>query len=445
MKAFLWICVFLGGSSSAQRVSRDDWRGDQLGIRPRIEHNHRASSSAKAAVCTESCREQHPLNVSTQCTIDQIFTSDLTRCVQKECETLQEVLDWQTYYASVCHLKARDTGRIQVIFSWILFGIATLSAIGRMLARSQLLKGPGFWWDDWITLFLAVISVELAACLVYTRGGWAGRDSIGIVDPGDIEELFLWMYISVPFYIIGTYGAKIVWVLLYMRMWEFNTAFRKLCWATIFVLTVCSISFTVGAIIVYWPYHYYIGDSPTVRRFHLGIDLIPVVFSVAAINIASDFFVLLLPIPKLMSLTGVSVQRKAGICAVFGLGFIVTACSIVRLRYIVPLRNTTNPTWDFGLFGTFSVVEVHLGMVSCNLPALAGLVNRMRTHRRAKRHIDQSGTSGNSSSTGSAPRKTPKLTTWVATNTSVSTAEQSDYDYEHELAAPQATEAKPSG
>ncbi|KAF2214763.1 hypothetical protein CERZMDRAFT_95151 [Cercospora zeae-maydis SCOH1-5] len=438
MKAFLWICVFFGGSSIAQRLSR---RSDQLGNRLRSDHDHKRSSPAKAASCTESCQLRYPLNVSDHCTIDQVFRSDLTRCVQKDCGTLQEVFDWQTYYASVCRLHARDTGRVQVIISWTLFGIATLAAIGRLLARSRLLKGPGhFWWDDWAVLFLAVISVELAACLVYTRGGWAGRDAIGIVDPENIKELLLWMYVSVPFYIIGTYGVKIVWVLLYMRVWDFNTTFRKLCWATMVILSGCSISFTIGAIVVYWPYHYYVGDSPTVREYHLGIHLIPVVYSVAAINIVSDFWVLLLPIPKLMSLTGVSVQRKAGICAVFCLGFVVTACSIVRLKYIVPLHNTTNPTWDFGLFGTWSVVEVHLGMVSCNLPALAGLIKRIRTHRRGIQAIHPRVPSGNTDSCGSAPSKTPKLNTLVAANTSVSTATRSDDEYE--LAASRSTDLR---
>ncbi|KAM3418704.1 hypothetical protein BST61_g4681 [Cercospora zeina] len=442
MKALLWICVFVGGSSSAQAVNRHHWQSDQSSIRPRFDGDHKGSSPANAASCTESCRQRYPLNVSIQCTINQVFNSDLTRCVQEDCDTLQEVLDWQTYYASTCGLHARDTGRVQVVISWVLFGVATLTAIGRLLARSRLLKGPGhFWWDDWAVLFLAVISAELAACLVYTRGGRAGRDAIDTVNSEHIKELLFWMYISVPFYIVATFGVKIVWVLLYMRVWDFNTTFRKLCWATVVVLSGCSISFTIGAILVYWPYHYYVGDSPMVREYHLGIDLIPVVFSVAAINIASDFWVLLLPIPKLMSLTGVSVQRKAGICVVFCLGFAVTACSIVRLRYIVPLQNTTNPTWDFGLFGTWSVVEVHLGMVSCNLPALVGLVKRIRTHRRGTQPIHQNGSSDNTDSSGSAPSKTPKLNTWVAANTSVSNATRSDDEYE--LAASGSTGARP--
>lgn len=138
------------------------------------------------------------------------------------------------------------------------------------------------------------------------------------------------MQISVPFYIIGTYGTKVAWVALYMRMyvlptlyyisqyrlihnrWEFNTPFRKLCWATIAALVFAMVGFSVGAIVVSWPFHYYLADSAIVRRSYKGIQLLPVVYSVAAINIALDFWVLLLPLPKLMSLTGVSKQRKTG-------------------------------------------------------------------------------------------------------------------------------------
>ncbi|KAI5369311.1 hypothetical protein Slin15195_G001870 [Septoria linicola] len=305
-----------------------------------------------------------------------------------------------------------------------------------MLSRSRWLDGPGFWWDDWLVMGLWVLSIEMAVCLVYLRDSWAGRDAIGIVTPHDIEEMLMWVYISVPFYIIGTYGSKVVWVALYMRMWDFNTPFRKMCWATVFVLVAATIAFTVGAIVVYWPFHYYLDDSAIVRQFHIGINLLPVVYSVAAINITMDFWVLLLPVPKLMSLTGVTRQRKARICVVFLLGFVVTATSVVRLRYIVPLHNTTNVTWDFAHFGTWSEIEVHLSMISCNLPALAGLFNRLRTRRRAVRNVQESDSTGYSGSSNRTPPKTPKLNTWSEGSASTSEQRQSEEQYEQIIMRP---------
>lgn len=125
------------------------------------------------------------------------------------------------------------------------------------------------------------------------------------------------------------------------------------------------------------------GDSAIVRTHRAGIDLIPAVLSIGVLNVATDFWVLLLPIPKLITLESITKQRRMWICIVFLLGFVVTVCSMVRFTTILPLRNTTNATWDFGHFVIWSEVEIHLSMVSCNLPALAGLIHRLRwRHRR---------------------------------------------------------------
>lgn len=168
--------------------------------------------------------------------------------------------------------------------------------------------------------------------------------------------------------------------------------------------------------------HYYKdNDSPIVRQWYAGINIYAAVFGVAAINIAMDFWVLLLPIPKLMSLTGVSKQKKMGICGVFLLGFICTAISIVRLYYIIPIRNTTNATFDFAPFQTWSKVEVDLSMISCNLPALAGLIKRLRTKYRESRA--DSDESAGMTSNRSPPKHTPKLNTWKEGSISMSTSE----------------------
>lgn len=75
-------------------------------------------------------------------------------------------------------------------------------------------------------------------------------------------------------------------------------------------------------------------------------------------------------------------NTRCRISAIFLLGFVVTACSIVRITYIIPLRNSTNATWDFGKFGLWSEIEVHLSLVCCNVPATAGLIHRMRLRRK---------------------------------------------------------------
>jgi hypothetical protein len=88
------------------------------------------------------------------------------------------------------------------------------------------------------------------------------------------------------------------------------------------------------------------------------------------------------------------------------LGFVVTICSGIRIRYIFPVRNTTNPTWDYSRLAAWTEMEVHLSLVSCNLPPLAGLVRRLR---RPSQHLTTFGSSEGTSTTGSSGRKLPRL------------------------------------
>ncbi|KXT18052.1 hypothetical protein AC579_4554 [Pseudocercospora musae] len=341
--------------------------------------------------CAVTC-SKHLGNADTLCSYDNIFSSAVTHCVQRHCPTLQDVLQWQTQYASVCDLPARDQGMLEVSVTYALFAVATLSFVCRLLSRSRFMNGPGFWWDDLLVLVLWMMSIELVICLAFMRHHGAGRDAIGWVSRDHVEKVLLCVYASEPFYITGTYGFKLVWVLLYLRMWEANTMFRKVCWCTAGLLMMGLVGFGVGAIAALWPHQYYSGDSAIVRTRRAGIDLIPAVLTISVLNVAKDFWVLLLPIPKLITLKSITKQRRMGICILFLLGFVVTVCSMVRFTTILPLRNTTNATWDFGHFVIWSEVEIHLSMVSCNLPALAGLIHRLRW--RYRRRIASQGEEG---------------------------------------------------
>ncbi|EME76840.1 uncharacterized protein MYCFIDRAFT_88924 [Pseudocercospora fijiensis CIRAD86] len=317
------------------------------------------------------------------CSYHKVFTSAVTRCVQKKCPTLEDVLQWQTQYASVCGLPPRDQGTLEISVTYALFAVATVSFAGRLLSRSKFMNGLGFWWDDLLVLVLWMMSIELVVCLAIMRHNGAGRDAIDWISRDHVERVLLWVYASEPFYIIGTYSSKLVWVLLYLRMWEANTMFRKVCWGTAGLMIMGLVGFGVAAIAVFWPHQYYMGDSAVVRTHRSGIDLIPAVLSIGVLNVAGDFWVLLLPIPKLITLDSITRQRRMWICTIFLLGFVVTVCSMVRFTTILPLRNTTNATWDFGHFVIWSEIEIHLSVVTCNLPALAGLIHRLRwRHRR---------------------------------------------------------------
>lgn len=65
----------------------------------------------------------------------------------------------------LCDAPIRDDASLTRRATWPLFGIALFSVIFRFLARSRLLEGPGFGWDDWTILIALGLLVAASGLL----------------------------------------------------------------------------------------------------------------------------------------------------------------------------------------------------------------------------------------------------------------------------------------
>jgi len=353
---------------------------------------------APLSSCVQTCQDDTLQNYSCQvnftastlaadcfCAGSSPVYHALTSCMQQTC-TLEEILHWQQLRAQKCQIQPRDASHAILIICCVMWAFTSIFCIGRLLSRSKHFGGPGFWWDDWVVFFLYIVSIEMVVDVTTQHGYRAGVDVIAPeITTTDIHGVLLWCYVSIPFYFLGTGGSKLVFSLLYVRMWKTPGLIRQLCWALVWIslfgVTVLIISSTASR----WPWKYYYGDSARVRNWILGIYLPAGTYGFSAINIFADFVVLLVPIPMLMQLRGLSRQRKIGIATVFLAGFIATAASLVRLAYIPPLTNSLNVTWDFGLFMLLCQIELHLAMICINVPTWTGLSRRFWTYCRTTR------------------------------------------------------------
>jgi len=105
------------------------------------------------------------------------------------------------------------------------------------------------------------------------------------------------------------------------------------------------------------------GPCSPLKGLHVMQCLVNVALSQAVLNIASDFAILLLPIPTIISLN-LKVAQKVSVACILAVGSGVIVCSIARLPYVLSLRSgSPNMTYDYGILGVWSVVEVNLGIV----------------------------------------------------------------------------------
>lgn len=70
--------------------------------------------------------------------------------------------------------------------------------------------------------------------------------------------------------------------------------------------------------------------------------------SQSAINVATDFYILILPLPRLLELK-LPAQRKVGVFVVFAGGFVACVVSIVRLVLMAKTLSLEDSTWNTAL------------------------------------------------------------------------------------------------
>ncbi|CAP70533.1 uncharacterized protein PODANS_3_5990 [Podospora anserina S mat+] len=132
--------------------------------------------------------------------------------------------------------------------------------------------------------------------------------------------------------------------------------------------------------------------------------LMNVAISQSVLNIASDIAVILLPIPTIISLQ-LSFKQKLSVGGILALGSAVVICSIARLPYSISLGSSDDLSWEEGILGIWSIVEVNIGIVCGCAMRLKKLVTaylpRMGWNSSQKKSTPYGSSWGGTTATGS--------------------------------------------
>ncbi|KAL8676658.1 MAG: hypothetical protein Q9186_006842 [Xanthomendoza sp. 1 TL-2023] len=103
-------------------------------------------------------------------------------------------------------------------------------------------------------------------------------------------------------------------------------------------------------------------------------SLIPISVAQGAVNVVSDFYIFLLPIPGVLQLQ-MPTKKKIGVCAIFATGSLACLASIMGLYYRTKLNRDSDVTWSLVDILIWVVVELHVGVMCGCMPAFAGFFN----------------------------------------------------------------------
>ncbi|KAI4170114.1 MAG: hypothetical protein LQ348_007176 [Seirophora lacunosa] len=217
-------------------------------------------------------------------------------------------------------------------------------------------------WDD------SVISYTGVIITVVSEPGGAKHlwdTTIGdFSDKGFIEEL-----VVVALYGPVIFLVKLALFLLYLHLFGRLRWLRWLVWLGILVTGCFYVS---GPIVVFTLCAPSRGDSWLGMSFKSKCRNGLQDYGVAqgTINLLSDFYLLVVPIPAVLALQ-LPKKKKIGVIAIFMTGFLACIVSTVALGLRITYNKTADITWNVITLYIMTIVEMNVGLMVACMPSIA--------------------------------------------------------------------------
>lgn len=173
--------------------------------------------------------------------------------------------------------------------------------------------------DDWITL--SALMLTIPATVVNITGlqkSGLGRD-IWTLSLAEIGEFALYLYIMTLFYLFLMMLLKLTFCFLYLRIFQ-STTLRRLLWATVIFHVLFGTATFVSSVFTCTPISYLWTRYTQTAKGHC-IDIPGLYWTYGAVTVASDVWLLALPLPSVLKLN-LPWERKVGITVMLLTGFL---------------------------------------------------------------------------------------------------------------------------
>ncbi|KAI1773585.1 hypothetical protein F4818DRAFT_423121 [Hypoxylon cercidicola] len=242
-------------------------------------------------------------------------------------------------------------------------GLSVLSFGLRLYARRA--SGAKLWWDDyWMSLpMLICIAMSTNDFIGLVNG--SGQHQIDLDEP-TVERFMKNLFFYMIFWSIGVFSVKVGILIFYWRIFH-TKPFRMSALAVggfsllVFLTNIFTFIFQCTPIESFWK-----------GRPEDCISQVAFYLASAIINVVGDVAVLALPLPIVWRLH-TSRSKKLSLSFLFLLGAFVCVASIFRIVGVYEI-DATDFTYSNFSGGLWSTVEVEIGFICANLPAIRPIV-----------------------------------------------------------------------
>lgn len=281
--------------------------------------------------------------------------------------SIRDQLATKKFSAESCGVEGEDRSPLIRIIAIVFGALGLLAFILRCVAR---LIGPHDWgYDDSVMCIVMCLEIAFTCISVPLSQLGLGKD-MWFVPHDNVTEILRLYYFDEIIYIAALALTKISILFFYLKVFP-KRSFRMCTWALIVANLVYATAYDFLLIFQCDPisgaWRFWDGEF---EAKCISINVLG--WSAAAINIALDVAVIVLPLPELFRLS-LSLRKRLQIIAMFAVGFFITIVSIVRLYSLIRFGTTQNLTQDYVETGYWSTIEVPVGIICACMPAVRSL------------------------------------------------------------------------
>ncbi|OCL10124.1 hypothetical protein AOQ84DRAFT_289897, partial [Glonium stellatum] len=264
---------------------------------------------------------------------------------------------------------AHSSGHQVVAITVSFTTIAGIILLLRLFTRFALIRNAGS--EDFCIAFAMLCSIALTVTICEQVKYGMGKHIYTLSEETLLNsQKPFWA--SVWIYNLSLTFTKVSILLQYLRIFTIKQ-FSVSCWALLGFVAVYGTWAFFSSVFECMPVSYF--WDKTIESGHC-MNQYAVWFTNAAVNIITDFAIMIFPIPVLRSLT-LPLKQKRALILVFTLGGFVCIVSTLRLQSLVAISNSTDPTFDNPPAATWSSIETNVGLICACLPALRPLLSRL--------------------------------------------------------------------
>ncbi|KAH7408847.1 hypothetical protein BKA64DRAFT_383232 [Cadophora sp. MPI-SDFR-AT-0126] len=268
--------------------------------------------------------------------LNSTLQAQLSICVQRTCSFGDQLVAAETGQQLCAGYPQESRSATLRNLTIVLFSITIVFLILRPVSR-WIVFGQ-LWIDDWVSIFATLVHITGTVLQLIACEKGLGKHYWNI-NPKEGPTLIKIFHALELLYTTVKVSSRIAVLLLYIRIFPMER-FHRICKGFIVFLITGGVAFTFVLLFQCWPLTS-LWDRSIPGRC---VNITAVGYAGAGLSIFDDLAIFALPLPWLNTLQ-INLCKKISIMLLFSLGSFACVTSMVRLKYLITLRHSYDPTY----------------------------------------------------------------------------------------------------